>query len=190
MEGLSKIPEVPKIKLDLDLINYYKKTNPKIFSGIALNDTQRLLRAISVYKYTGIPIKKWYEKENKKKSFKSNAFIKIFLNPPKTELESKIRIRFDKMLKDGALDECKRFKKLNVNKLNSSHFIIGLKEIAEYLNKEISKNELIERVIIRSRQYAKRQFTWQRGQMRDWKGFADTKYLDLRKKILSYLSKT
>ena len=50
--------------------------------------------------------------------------------------------------------------------------------------------EAKERVAIRTRQYAKRQLTWQRGQMKDWKGFNDTNYLDLRKKILSYLSKT
>jgi len=50
--------------------------------------------------------------------------------------------------------------------------------------------ELKEKVLIRSRQYATRQFTWQRGQMKDWKGFEDTNYLDLRKKVLSYLSKT
>ena len=51
-------------------------------------------------------------------------------------------------------------------------------------------NELKEKVLIRSRQYVKRQYTWQRGQMKDWKGFSDTNYLDLRKKVLSYLSKT
>ena len=51
-------------------------------------------------------------------------------------------------------------------------------------------NELKEKVLIRTSQYAKRQFTWLRGQMKDWKGFTDTNYLDLRKKVLSYLSKT
>ena len=50
--------------------------------------------------------------------------------------------------------------------------------------------ELKEQVLIKTRQYAKRQFTWQRGQMKDWKGFEDINYLDLRKKVLSYLSKT
>ena len=50
--------------------------------------------------------------------------------------------------------------------------------------------ELKEKVHIRTRQYAKRQYTWQRGQMQDWKGFDNTNYLDLRKKVISYLSKT
>ena len=51
-------------------------------------------------------------------------------------------------------------------------------------------SELKEQVLIKTRQYAKRQFTWQRGQMKNWEGFDGTNYLDLRKKVLSYLSKT
>ena len=74
--------------------------------------------------------------------------------------------------------------------MNSSNHIIGLKEISEFLSNKITLDELKERVLIRTRQYAKRQLTWQRGQMKDWKGFTDTNYLDLRKKILTYLSKT
>ena len=128
------------------------------------------------------------EKNNKK--FKTNEFIKIFLHPEKPEIEKRIKKRFDQMLRDGAIQETKNFRKIRVNSLNSSNFIIGLKEISEFLSKKISLNELKQKVVIRSRQYAKRQLTWQRGQMKDWKGFSDTNYLDLRKKILSYLSKT
>ena len=86
----------------------------------------------------------------------------------------------------------KKYKKidLQLNSLNSSSSIIGLSEIALFLEQRISMNELKEKVLIRTRQYAKRQFTWLRGQMKDWKGFTDTNYLDLRKKVLSYLSKT
>ena len=94
------------------------------------------------------------------------------------------------MLREGAIKEAEKFKKIKVNSLNSSNFIIGLKEISDFLSKKISINDLKERVLVRSRQYAKRQLTWQRGQMKDWKGFTDTNYLDLRKKIISYLSKT
>ena len=94
------------------------------------------------------------------------------------------------MLKKGAIREVENFKKINPNSLNSSNFIIGLKEISQFLNNEISLEELKQLVLIRSRQYSKRQFTWQRGQMKDWKGFSDTNYLDLRKKVIRYLSKT
>jgi len=187
-DGLSEIPEVPKESKNLKLDKDYILKNPIIFKGILISDKQRLQRAFSVYKHTGKPLWLWQKKN--KKIFKTGEFMKIFLQPGKPEIESRIKKRFDQMLKEGAIQEAENFKKIRVNSINSSNFIIGLKEISEFLNKKISLDELKEKVVIRSRQYAKRQLTWQRGQMKDWKGFTDTNYLDLRKKILSYLSKT
>ena len=187
-DGLSEVPEVPKINMSSKLDKDYILKNPKIFKGIPINDKQRLQRAISVYKHTGKPLWMWQKKN--KKIFRDKEFAKIFLQPGKPEIESRIKKRFDQMLREGAIQEAENFKKIKVNSINSSNFIIGLKEISEFLSKKISLNELKEKVVIRSRQYAKRQLTWQRGQMKDWKGFTDTNYLDLRKKILSYLSKT
>ena len=96
------------------------------------------------------------------------------------------------MLKRGAIEEAKKYKELNLSlhSLHTSNSIIGLREIESFLAKKISMNELKEQVLIKTRQYAKRQYTWQRGQMKNWKGFEDTNYLNLRKKVLSYLSKT
>ena len=187
-DGLSEIPEVPKESKNLKLDKDYILKNPRIFKGILISDKQRLQRAFSVYKHTGKPLWLWQKKN--KKIFKTGEFMKIFLQPGKPEIESRIKKRFDQMLKEGAIQEAENFKKIRVNSINSSNFIIGLKEISEFLNKKISLDELKEKVVIRSRQYAKRQLTWQRGQMKDWKGFTDSNYLDLRKKILSYLSKT
>ena len=63
-------------------------------------------------------------------------------------------------------------------------------KIRDYLHGKTTLIKAKELIAQKTRQYAKRQFTWQRGQMKDWKGFGDTNYLDLRKKVLSYLSKT
>ncbi len=187
-DGLSQIPEVPKIRVNSKLDKEYILKNSRIFKGIPINDKQRLQRAFLVYKYTGKPLWLWQKKN--KKTFKAGEFIKIYLQPSKPEIENRIKKRFDQMLQEGAIQEVENFKKIRVNSTNSSNFIIGLEEISEFLNKKISLDELKEKVLVRTRQYAKRQFTWQRGQMKDWKGFSDTNYLDLRKKILSYLSKT
>ena len=190
VDGLVEIPQVPKIDYS-NIAEEYKKKYPKILEGINLKDTQRVSRAISVYKNTGISLNEWHKKENKK-YFNSDSFTKILITPPKLELEKKIKKRFLKMLKDGAIKEAKNYRELNLspNSLHSANSIIGLNEIALFLEQRISMNELKEKVLIRTRQYAKRQFTWLRGQMKDWKGFTDTNYLDLRKKVLSYLSKT
>ena len=187
-DGLSEIPEVPKTNMNSKVDKNYILKNPKIFKGISINDKQRIQRAISVYKHTGKPLWLWQKKN--KKIFNTKKLVKIFLNPPKLEIENRIKKRFDEMLRKGAIKEVEHFKKIRVNSINSSNFIIGLKEISEFLSKKISLDEVKNKVLIRTRQYAKRQLTWQRGQMKDWKGFSDTNYLDLRKKIISYLSKT
>ena len=197
-EGLVDIPEVKKINFSYlnpmgrwMMKNSYHRKNPTIFEGIDKNDIQRVSRAISVYEGTGLTLKEWQNKENKK-YFKSSDFIKLCLLPPKDDLEKKITKRFNQMLKMGALEEVLKYKKkfLEPASYISANSIIGIYEIGLYQQKLISIKELKDRVLIRTRQYAKRQYTWQRGQMKDWKGFSDTNYLDLRKKILSYLSKT
>ncbi len=197
-EGLVEIPNVKKIDYSyLNPIgrwmmgNHYYKKNSKIFEGIDRNDIQRVSRAISVYEGTGLTLKEWQNKENKK-YFNPSDFIKLCILPSKNVLEKKITKRFNQMLKNGALQEVRKYKKkfLEPASYISANSIIGIYEIGLYLDKSIGIKDLKERVLIRTRQYAKRQYTWQRGQMKDWKQFTDTNYLDLRKKILSYLSKT
>ncbi|MAV56732.1 MAG: tRNA (adenosine(37)-N6)-dimethylallyltransferase MiaA [Candidatus Pelagibacter sp.] len=197
-EGLVEIPKVKKIDYSyLNPIgrwmmgNHYYKKNPTIFEGIDRNDIQRVSRAISVYEGTGLTLKEWQNKENKK-YFNPSDFIKLCILPSKNILEKKITKRFNQMLKNGALQEVRKYKKkfLEPASYISANSIIGIYEIGLYIDKSISIKDLKERVLIRTRQYAKRQYTWQRGQMKDWKQFTDTNYLDLRKKILSYLSKT
>ncbi len=187
-EGFSEIPNIPKPKVNFKLNSEYILKFPNIFKGVSLNDKQRIQRAFLVYKHTGKPL--WFWQKNNKKIFKPSSFMKIFLQPLKSELEVRIRNRFTEMLKNGAIKEAENFNRIKPNLMNSSNHIIGLKEISQFLNKEISIEKLKEKVTIRSRQYVKRQFTWQRGQMKDWKGFNDINYLDLRKKVISYLSKT
>ncbi len=198
IDGLVKIPEVPKIDYSYlnpmgrwMMQNHYSKRYPKIFEGVNRNDIQRVSRAISVYDATGITLSEWQKKKNKK-YFNPSEFLKICLIPPKSELEKRIKKRFLDMLKNGAIEETKKYIQsgLSSHTLHTSNSIIGLKEIGLFLDKKISVKELKEKVLIKTRQYAKRQRTWQRGQMQDWKGFVDVNYLDLLKKVLSYLSKT
>ena len=184
--GLSEIPAVPKININSKLDKNYISKNPKIFKGILTSDKQRVQRAFSVYKYTGKPLWLWQKKN--KKIFKTTELIKIFLHPAKSEIENRIKKRFDEMLQKGAIQEAENFKKIRVNSINSSNFIIGLKEISEFLSKKISLDELKEKVLIRTRQYAKRQFTWSRGHMKSWEMIYSSNINDLFKKAINKIS--
>jgi tRNA dimethylallyltransferase len=66
------------------------------------------------------------------------------------------------------INEVRRFSKLNIKKDNSTTKIIGIQEILKFLQGESSLSEVKEQISIKTRQYAKRQNTWARGQMIDW----------------------
>ena len=72
------------------------------------------------------------------------------------------------MFTDGAVEEVRRFNKLKVKKENSSNKVIGIREITNFLDKQCSLDQTKELIAIKTRQYAKRQVTWARGQMQSW----------------------
>ena len=72
------------------------------------------------------------------------------------------------MFKNGAIDEVRRFNKIGVKKENSSNKVIGIAEITNLLNNQCTLQEAKDLISIKTRQYAKRQVTWARGQMQSW----------------------
>ena len=72
------------------------------------------------------------------------------------------------MLEMGAISEFKKFLKLKIRKHRSISKAIGILEIKEFLEKKTDQKSVIEKISIKTRQYAKRQSTWARGNMQDW----------------------
>ena len=70
----------------------------------------------------------------------------------------------------------------------SANKIIGVKEIKEYLEGKLDINQTKELINIKTRQYAKRQATWSRGHMSDWKREYSNSFSELSKNILKQLS--
>ena len=77
-------------------------------------------------------------------------------------------MRVDNMFANGAIEEVRRYNKLKVKKENSSNKVVGIKEISSLLNKQSTLEQAKELIAIKTRQYAKRQATWARGQMQSW----------------------
>ena len=170
---------------------FYKKLielDPKCKNKISFNDKQRLIRFYEVKFYTKKSIFLWQKKLNNNP--KDYYFIKLFLNIPRSHLLTKINKRFNKMIDAGALKEVKNFTKLGVQSQLTANNILGLKELTAYLDGKTTLDYAIERSIIRTRQYIKRQMTWFRGQMKGWKDFGDLKQSDLRKKVLNFIRTT
>jgi tRNA dimethylallyltransferase len=179
-DGLVKIPKIPipirnKIRRMQNKLGQKKfylkllKIDPTVKNRIDPTDVQRSIRAYEVISISKKSIFEWYKKT--KTSFKSDQFIKIYIDYPKDELINKISKRVDQMMKDGAIKEVKDFLKLNLKSDSKIFKVIGIREIKEFIDKKTSMHDLKLNIVIKTRQYAKRQRTWSRGQMRDWQKF-------------------
>ena len=176
-EGLVNFPKIPvqfrkKIralhknlgakKFFLQLI----KEDPLVRNHLIQSDTQRVIRAYEIKKFTNKSMYEWFK--NTKSEFEKNNFFKIYIDFPRTDLLVRIKERAVDMLDNGAVSEVKKFMKLKVPKVKSANKAIGINEIKEFIKKKIKIEDVIDKISIKTRQYAKRQTTWARGNMSDW----------------------
>ena len=196
-KGISKIPnidfkkrnKVRNYQVKLGQKKFYKKLltlDPLVKNIIEPSDTQRSIRAYEVKKFTKKSIFEWYK--STKSDFTEFEIFKIFLDAPREKILKNISIRTKKMIKNNCINEVKNFLKLKIDPTLSANKIIGVKEIKEHLEKKADLNEVTELINIKTRQYAKRQVTWSRGHMHDWKREYSNSFSDLSKKILKHLS--
>ena len=83
----------------------------------------------------------------------------------------------------GAVLEVKRFLKLKISVNKSISKAIGVSEIKDFIKKKMTEDEVIEKISIKTRQYAKRQATWARGHMISWKKIKPKRLNTFLKKI-------
>ena len=176
-DGLVKIPKI-SLKLRNQIRNIQKKLGQKKFyekllkldptlkGKINPTDSQRSIRAYEVKKFTKKSLYEWFKYT--KSNFVEGDFLKVYIDYPREELIERINLRTGQMIENGALKEVKNFIKLKVRKDKSVNRAIGLKEIKDFLNKEKDLEQIKEKIAIKTRQYAKRQSTWARGNMMSW----------------------
>ena len=176
-EGLVNIPNIP-IRIRSKIRYLHKKLGVKKFFSklvkldpisknfVKPTDTQRVIRAYEVKLFTKRSIYDWFK--STKSNYENDDFFKIYIDFPRTELIKRISDRTADMIKKGAISEVKKFIRLKVPRTKTASKAIGIAEIRDYLNRKIEISEVIEKISIKTRQYAKRQSTWGRGNMMDW----------------------
>ena len=142
------------------------KLDPPLKGKINPTDSQRSIRAYEVKKFTKKSLYEWFK--NTKSNFLDANFLKVYIDYPRQELIGRINLRTKQMIENGALKEVKDFIKLRVRKDKSANKAIGVNEIREYLKNQKDLNDTKEKIAIKTRQYAKRQSTWARGNMNSW----------------------
>ena len=176
-EGLVEIPKIKpssrnrirNLHKKIGQKEFYKnliRLDPLVKGKISPQDIQRSIRSYEVKLLTKKSIFKWYK--DTKSLFNYTDFTKIYIDFPRDKLIKRINERTEKMIKKGAVKEVKGFLRLNIREDNSSYKIIGISEIKRFLENKQNINDTKELISIKTRQYAKRQRTWARGQMSDW----------------------
>ena len=176
-DGLVNIPNIPvrsrnKIRVLQETLGQKKfyqkllKLDLKSKNKINPTDVQRSIRAYEVKLFTKKSLHDWFKKT--KSLFNEDEFYKIYIDFPRKDLIERIEKRTEQMIKMGAINEVKRFIKLKIKKDNSVNKAIGINEIKEFLNHEKELSDIKEKISIKTRQYAKRQSTWARGNMENW----------------------
>ncbi|AGB18977.1 tRNA (adenosine(37)-N6)-dimethylallyltransferase MiaA [Thermoanaerobacterium thermosaccharolyticum] len=172
------------------LFNRLKVVDPKTFDKLHPNDLRRIIRALEVYQFTGKPISVYQELSSKRMNPEYDV-IMIGLNfRDRNKLYKRIDDRVDIMLKNNLVNEVVNLLKIGYNKYDTSMQALGYKEIAEYLDGNVTFEEAISNLKKRTRRYAKRQITWFKSyKIINW--FYVDDYIDfeeLKKNIICFLA--
>lgn len=118
---------------------------------------KRIIRALEVYKLTGVPIWQWQKNYNREIDLN---FIQFGLEWDRNILYENINNRVERMIENGLIDEVKNILGMGYSsKLNSLN-TVGYKEIISFLNNELTLEKAIELIKRNTRRFAKRQLTW------------------------------
>ncbi len=164
-KGLDEIPDVdPAIRQQI--IKEFEKNglewlqseietaDPEYFNQVDRQNPQRLMRALEVWRETGLKFSSFRIKKTTSRPFQ---IIKIGLDRPRQELYDRIDSRMDQMIEAGLFDEADAlFGKRHLNALQT----VGYSEIFGFIEGKYDREEAIRLLKRNSRRYAKRQMTW------------------------------
>lgn len=165
--------EYPEIEIDIEYRNklekiaeteglekLYKeaeKIDPEAIKNISENDKKRICRILEIYHSTG-KNKTEQEIESRKNGPKYNYLV-FGINMDREKLYDRINKRVDIMIDAGLIQEVKQVLSQH-EEFPTAMQGLGYKEVVEYLNGITTKEEMIEKIKMETRRYAKRQLTW------------------------------
>lgn len=152
--------ELEKINEEQGLEVLYQKAiqiDPQAMEKISPNDYKRITRVLEIYEATG---KTKTEQEAESRLQEIPYDYKVFaIDYDREKLYERINKRVDMMIEKGLIEEVKNLL-AKYKEFPTAMQGLGYKEVKQYLDGELSKEEMIEKIKQESRRYAKRQFTW------------------------------
>lgn len=140
-----------------ELYKEAEKIDPEAIQKISKNDQKRILRILEIYNATG-KNKTQQEIESRKNEVEFD--YKVYaISWDREKLYDRINQRVDIMIDQGLIEEVKEICS-KYNEFPTAMQGLGYKEVVEYLEKRCTKEEMIEKIKMETRRYAKRQLTW------------------------------
>ncbi len=144
-----------------ELIKKLKKIDPKYSRLIHPNNKKRLIRALEVFEITGKSLSEHFKNQSKNKDY---DFFTVLINWNEKLLFNRIKHRLKKMLHNGWLEEVKNlmlnFEIDKIVPLDS----LGYRDIIKYHNEEINLQDLENKIILKTKQFSKKQLKWFRSE--------------------------
>jgi tRNA dimethylallyltransferase len=178
-DGIAHVPEVPGQVLQ-DITARHAEIGPEAFhaelvhhdpetaKNIRATDTQRVLRAAAVLAATGRTLADWQAEQSTDGGLE-HPLLRLALLPPRDLIYARCDARLEKMFKGGALEEVAALDKLELDPSLPIMKAVGVPEIRRFQAGEIDRETALAEAQQATRRYAKRQMTWIRNQMKDWK---------------------
>jgi tRNA dimethylallyltransferase len=178
-EGLSTIPAIPAEVRDrvlagaegivsADLHARLAAADPLDAAAIRPSDRARIVRALEVFEATGRPIAAWRQSAGRPLVAPDQA-ERIVLEIDRAVLHRRIAERVQQMIGNGGLEEARALGALGLPAELSAMKAIGVRELLDHLAGRISLEEAGAAMATATRRYARRQETWFRNQMADWR---------------------
>ena len=176
MEGLGNSPpsdELLRNELSLlpfeSLVAELKIKDPKAAKQIDLKNPRRVLRAVEVIRLTGRPYSEQRIGWDKLKRAPENLYC---INREVDVLNQRIHKRVDEMFSLGLIEETQILIKQGLRDNRNACQALGYRQVLDLLDGELSLESVVDKVKIKTRQFAKRQRSWFRNQMQcdllDW----------------------
>lgn len=173
-EGLSHLPESnPELRAQLELEANQKgwaalhaeltSVDPQTAARLAPADSQRVQRALEIYRISGKTMSQWLRDSPPKPLF-DRRYCTISLEPlERQQLSPRIAQRYHQMIEQGLVAEVEKlYARQDLHSGLPSIRSVGYRQIWEYLDGAIHLDKAIEKAVIATRQLAKRQMTWLR----------------------------
>lgn len=135
------------------------EVDPEAAEKIHFQNTKRVIRALEVYKSTGMTISQW-QRRSKLLPPKFQSLVIVLEYEDRNILYDRINARVDAMIEQGLISEIEKLRDKGLFETSTAGQAIGYKEFIPYFDGTASLEECIEQLKAETRHYAKRQITW------------------------------